>query len=257
MKLGLIGKSLSHSFSPAYFKQLFVSEQMHHSDYSAYEIPLLNKTTLHDFIITHHIDGFNVTIPYKEQIFSLLDSCSADAQKIGAINTVDVQWMDENKYILKGYNTDWTGFLKSIRPFLATQHQKALILGTGGASKAIAYALQSLGIDYYFVSRKSDENAAQVLSYDSLNEHVMRFFKLIINTTPLGTFPDTETCPLIPYQHIDETHLLCDLVYNPTETEFLKRGKAQGAAVLNGLSMLQFQANDAWEIWKNKKGHSD
>jgi shikimate dehydrogenase len=256
MNLGLIGKSLTHSFSPAYFTNKFVSESLTNHQYKAYEIEQLDEVKLHELILNEKLDGFNITIPYKERILPFLNELSDDASAIGAVNTVVVNWANTTNYTLKGYNTDWTGFLKSIRPFLTTHHQKALILGTGGASKAIGYALRTLGIDCFYASRSRDIKKTNQLFYDDLNNIAIQQFKLIINTTPLGTVPAIESYPNIPYQFIGKDHLLCDLVYNPSETQFMKQGKANGAAVLNGLGMLQFQADEAWQIWNNKKGHS-
>ncbi len=256
MNLGLIGKSLTHSFSPVYFTSKFVSEGLNNHQYKAYEIEQLDELKLHELILNEQLDGFNVTIPYKESILPFMNELSDDASAIGAVNTVVVHWTNTANYTLKGYNTDWTGFLKSIRPFLTTHHQKALILGTGGASKAIGYALKTLGIDCFYVSRFRDNHKTNQLIYEDLNKIAIEQFKLIINTTPLGTVPAIESYPNIPYHFIGKDHLLCDLVYNPSETQFMKQGKAHGAAVINGLGMLQFQADEAWAIWKNKKGHS-
>jgi shikimate dehydrogenase len=250
MKLGLIGKSLTHSFSPDYFREKFIQEQLYNHTYQAFEIGTLTKSTLRGLIKKHQLNGFNVTIPYKETIVPFIDSCSMDAEEIGAINTVKViHWPDGNLY-LTGYNTDWTGFLKSIRPFLTMHHQKALILGTGGASKAVAYALKTLGIDCLLVSSKTVNLNHHVISYSQLNNSLIDHFKLIINTTPLGTFPNSEEAPLIPYKAIGTEHLLCDLVYNPAETLFMRMGAERGASVMNGLSMLKFQAEQAFELWK-------
>jgi shikimate dehydrogenase len=256
MKLGLIGKSLVHSFSSTYFNEKFLKENLESYAYHNYEIEELNEATLHDLIIKEKLSGFNVTIPYKEKVLPYLHTMSDDAMQIGAVNTVDVNWIDDKTYTLKGFNTDWTGFLKSIRPFLTTHHQKALILGTGGAAKAIAYALKSLGIEFYFVSSKDTHQATNTIKYSELNQFVIQHFKLIVNTSPLGTFPQIDTFPAIPYEYIGYNHLLCDLVYNPSITKFMEKGKEQGATVLNGLGMLQFQADEAWAIWRNKKGHS-
>jgi shikimate dehydrogenase len=250
MKLGLIGKSLVHSFSPDYFSEKFLQEQLYDYTYQALEIETLNKVALHQLIKKHQLNGFNVTIPYKETIVPFLDSCSNDAEEIGAINTVKViHWPDGNLY-LSGYNTDWIGFLKSIRPFLTTHHQKALILGTGGASKAVAYALKTLGIDCLLVSSKADKISHDTITYSQLNDFLIGHYKLIINTTALGTFPNNEEAPIIPYAAIGSDHLLYDLVYNPAETLFMKKGAAHGASVMNGLSMLKFQAEEAFELWK-------
>lgn len=250
MNLGLIGKSLAHSFSPNYFANKFQSEGYTQHSYQAFEIQNLNKENLFNLIHEQKLNGFNVTIPYKESILTFLHELSEDALKIGAVNTVDVNWSDDNKFTLKGYNTDWSGFLKSIRPFLTLHHQKALILGTGGASKAVQFALKSLGIEVLIVSRKPDVSLPNFIHYSNLNKVAIDQYKLIINTTPLGTFPEIANAPEIPYEFLGKEHLLCDLVYNPSETTFMKNGKQHGATVLNGLSMLQFQADEAFNIWK-------
>jgi shikimate dehydrogenase len=256
MKFGLIGKSLLHSFSPAYFNEKFVVHGLTDYSYQAFELPEINQPVLNNLIVQEKLNGFNVTIPYKEAVVTFLDEMSNDAKAIGAVNTIEVRWLNNLSYTLKGYNTDWTGFLKAIRPFLTVHHQQALIIGTGGASKAIAYALKSLGIDYFFVSRNKTEGQSNFLNYTELNQNAINHFKLIINTTPLGTFPEIDACPAIPYQYIGKEHLICDLVYNPSKTKMMELASMGGASVLNGLSMLQFQADEAWEIWNNKKGHS-
>ncbi|HRG57678.1 MAG TPA: shikimate dehydrogenase [Bacteroidia bacterium] len=249
MNLGLIGKSLAHSFSPTYFSNKFQSMGNTNHSYHAYEIIEMNEQNLLHLIHHHKLNGFNVTIPYKSSIIPLLHELSDDASKIGAVNTVHVNWVNEQNIILKGYNTDWLGFLKSIRPFLTIHHQKALILGTGGASKAIQYALKTLGIDALIVSRIQQSSYPLQINYQQLNKFIIEQYKLIINTTPLGTFPEIEQAPEIPYEFLGTEHLLCDLIYNPLETAFMKKGKRFGATVLNGLSMLQFQADEAFKIW--------
>ena len=169
-------------------------------------------------------------------------------KKIGAVNCIKIS---EGKLI--GYNTDAFGFRQSIKPFLESHHERALILGTGGASKAVEYVLKEIGIDCYFVTRNKSTNEQPTtnnqFTYDEVNEHMLHAFKLIVNATPLGMYPNVDACPDIPYQFLSPTHLLYDLVYNPAETEFLKRGKAKGAATVNGYSMLQHQAEEAWRIW--------
>ena len=183
MNLGLIGKSLTHSFSPAYFTNKFVSESLNNHQYKAYEIEQLDEVKLHELISNEQLEGFNVTIPYQESILPFMNELSDDASAIGAVNTVVVHWTNTANYTLKGYNTDWTGFLKSIRPFLTTHHQKALILGTGGASKAIGYALKTLGIDCFYVSRFRDNHKTNQLIYEDLNKIAIEQFKLIWFTT--------------------------------------------------------------------------
>jgi shikimate dehydrogenase len=257
MNFGLLGTSLGYSFSPAYFSDKFLKLGLKGYQYKTYEIDKLNRQVLNDLILKEKLIGLNITIPYKETILPLLDELSKEAALIGAVNTIDINWINEETYILKGHNTDWIGFLKSIRPFLTVHHQKALILGTGGASKAIAFALKSLGIEYYFVSRNTETQPSNQITYSQLNPFVIQNYKLIINTTPLGTFPNINNSPEIPYELLGEEHLCCDLVYNPDVTLFMEKSKKYGASVISGLSMLQFQADEAWTIWSNKKGHSD
>jgi len=199
------------------------------------------------FILYHKEDefkGFNVTIPYKESILKYLDEIDSEAKKIGAVNTIKVSKTNQ----LIGYNTDVYGFQKSIKPLLKKHHTKALVLGTGGASKAITFALNKLNIECKFVSRKKTENA---VLYASLNQKIIEQYTIIVNCTPLGTHPAIKTAPNIPYQFITAKHLLFDLIYNPSETKFLKEGKKQKAIVKNGLEMLELQAEKSWEIWNS------
>ena len=239
---GLIGKTLSHSFSKKYFEEKFKRENIN----AVYENFELNDISQVEglFSIHSNLCGLNVTIPYKEQIIPYLDEVDEQARKIGAVNTI---YIDKEIGKMKGYNTDVYGFKQSLKPFLENQHQRALILGTGGASKAVAYVLNELGITTAFVSRTPQlENQ---LSYDELNENILASFLLIVNTTPLGTFPNVDEKPTINYDAITPNHLLYDLVYNPAETAFLKEGKKRGALTINGEQMLQLQAEKAWEIW--------
>lgn len=241
-KFGLIGKNIGYSFSKTYFTEKFIRESVNHT-YENFDIPSIAAFPK---IISEksNLKGLSVTIPYKEQIIPLLDQLDTEAQNIGAVNTIKIS---ENKKT-KGYNTDYFGFQKSLEMFLPIQEKTALILGTGGASKAIAYTLEKLGFEYKFVSRtKTSEN----LCYDELDEKIIQNHFLIINCTPLGTYPNITNCPTIPYQFLSTYHLLFDLIYNPTETAFLKRGKLQGATTSNGLKMLEFQAEKAWEIWNS------
>ena len=242
---GLIGKTLSHSFSKKYFEDKFRRENIN----AVYENFELNDISQVEglFSIHSNLCGLNVTIPYKEQIIPYLDEVDEQAQKIGAVNTI---YIDKATGKKKGYNTDYYGFKQSLKPFLENQHQRALILGTGGASKAVAYVLNELGIITAFVSRTP--TADNQLSYDDLNENLIQSFLLIVNTTPLGTFPNIDEKPAINYDAITANHLLYDLVYNPIETAFLKEGKKREALTINGEQMLQLQAEKAWEIWGNK-----
>ena len=241
---GLIGYPLGHSFSQRYFTEKFENESIN-ARYLNFPISYMD-----DFpeLFTHHpyLAGLNVTIPYKEQVFRFINEVDPVAEKIGAVNVIKITW-DNLNYTLKGYNSDITGFKKSIFPLLTIDHKKALVLGTGGASKAVVAALEQLNIDFRHVSRTpEDENT---LSYEQLNEDIISEHKLIINTTPLGMYPKTDACPDIPYEALTPGHLLYDLVYNPEETLFLKKGKEKGAKTKNGLEMLHLQAEEAWRIW--------
>ena len=245
--LGLIGFPLSHSFSQNYFRNKFNSDNnLQNFDYLNFPIKTINELPV---VIEQNPEllGFNVTIPYKEQIIKYLDEIEPEAQKAGAVNTVKVIRNISDKYFLKGYNTDIYGFKQSLLPFLSRHHQKALILGTGGAAKAVAYVLKRLNLDFYFVSRNN--KAGNILSYQQLTKDIIREHRLIINTTPLGMYPNIDTVPDIPYEWIDEKFLLYDLVYNPEETKFLKSGKEKGAKIINGYQMLVLQAEKAWEIF--------
>jgi shikimate dehydrogenase len=192
----------------------------------------------------HAISGLNVTIPYKEAIIPFLDAMDSDAQAIGAVNTIKI----ENGK-LTGYNTDHFGFENSLKPYLKPQHKKALILGTGGASKAIAFALKKLGIPYDYVSRTPSDGIKH--TYESIAKDGLKGYQIIINSTPIGTFPDLHACPALPYETLTTNHLLFDLIYNPEQTLFLKKGKMQKATTLNGLEMLRLQAEKSWEIWNS------
>jgi shikimate dehydrogenase len=189
-----------------------------------------------------NIKGLNVTIPYKETIIPYLDKLSKKAAAIGAVNTI--RFTKNGK--LKGYNTDYYGFQKALEPLLKSNHKKALLLGTGGASKAVAYSLNHMGIATTYVSRTSSENA---IGYSQITAETFEEYQIIINCTPLGTSPNTNVCPEIPYQYLTSKHIAFDLIYNPAETLFLKKAKKQGAIIKNGLEMLVFQAEKAWKIW--------
>ena len=245
MNLGLIGKSLSHSFSKSYLEEKFIKENK--SDFVYSNFDLENLDNFHDIVLKNKLSGLNVTKPYKESIIPFLDELDMTAKEIGAVNCIKVSWKNDKPF-LKGYNTDYYGFAQSIKPFLEPIHQKALILGTGGASKAVAFALKNVGVDFYYVT-SGEKKGANYLHYSELNEYVLNAFKLIVNCTPLGMYPKVEACPDIPFQHITPDHLLYDLIYNPQETLFLQKGKAQGAVTINGLNMLKLQADKAWEIW--------
>ena len=238
---GLVGKNISYSFSKGYFGEKF--EKLNLLDYSYDNLDIQNIEDFPEFIKQNPtISGLNVTIPYKEAIIPFLDKLSKRATEIGAVNTIKITKSGK----LKGFNTDYIGFQKSIEPLLNVNHKKALILGTGGASKAVAYALKQLGIPYLFVSRN---DIGDDIGYNQINEKTFEEFQIIINCTPVGTFPNTNTCPEIPYEYFTSNHLAFDLIYNPAETLFLKKAKEQGAIVKNGLEMLTLQAEKSWKIW--------
>jgi shikimate dehydrogenase len=240
-QFGLVGKNISYSFSKGYFGDKF--EKLNLEDYSYDNLDFQNIEDFPEFIKQNPtISGLNVTIPYKEAIIPFLDKLSKRATEIGAVNTIKITKSGK----LKGFNTDYIGFQKSIEPLLNVNHKKALILGTGGASKAVAYALKQLEIPYLFVSRNDIGDA---IGYNQINKKTFEEFQIIINCTPVGTFPNTNTFPEIPYKYFTSNHLAFDLIYNPAETLFLKKAKEQGAIVKNGLEMLTLQAEKSWDIW--------
>ena len=244
-KLGLLGKDISYSFSRTYFKKKFENENIKNTSYENFDI---DNIDLFPSIIknTKDLKGLNVTIPYKEQVIPFLDKVNKKAKAIGAVNTIRITKTGK----LVGYNTDCYGFKKTLKPFIKSHHKKALILGTGGASKAIAYTLDEMGITYQYVSRKLSDGVG--FSYETLTEDDISDNQIIINATPLGTFPNIEDCPNIPYHAINEKHILFDLIYNPQETKFLKLGNKNRATTINGFLMLEFQAEKAWSIWNLK-----
>ncbi|WP_298901569.1 shikimate dehydrogenase [uncultured Psychroserpens sp.] len=240
-KLGLLGKNIDYSFSRGYFSKKFEAEELS-CTYENFDIEDISD--FEHLLKTHpDISGLNVTIPYKEQIIPYLDTLDKKAKKIGAVNTITIN----SKGKLKGHNTDCYGFKKSIKPFLKSHHKKALILGTGGASKAIAYTLKKLKIKYDYVSRQKSDSVK--FTYDDLTIDHIKSYKVIINCTPLGTHPNINSCPNLPYDGISNKHLVFDLIYNPEETKFLKIAKLQGASTINGYQMLVFQAEKSWKIW--------
>ena len=241
-KLGLLGKNISYSFSKAYFKKKFENENIKNITYENFD---LESIELLPSVIknTKNLRGLNVTIPYKEEVMPFLDKINKKARAIGAINTIKIT----KKGKLVGYNTDFYGFTNSLEPLLQPYHSSALILGTGGASKAIAFSLDQLGISYHFVSRKKTDSVSY--TYETLTECILQQHKIIINCTPLGTFPNIDDCPNIPYSGITKHHILFDLIYNPEETKFLQLGKLQNAVTTNGLNMLKLQAEKSWSIW--------
>ncbi len=241
-RYGLLGRNISYSFSRGYFTHFFREEGLTHCSYENFD---LREITDLETLLKEEQDlkGLNVTIPYKQQIIPFLHRLHPDAREIGAVNTVKF-----TKTGLEGYNTDAYGFRKSLEPFLEKKgYRKALILGTGGASLAVAYSLKKLDIPYHLVSRNPGKDQ---WSYSELNGERIREHQLIINCTPLGTFPRIEEKPEIPYGEISEDHLLYDLVYNPEKSAFLKEGEKRGAQTINGMAMLEYQAQKAWEIWQ-------
>ena len=242
-RFGLIGRNISYSFSAVYFKNKFEQEGLDNCTYTNFDIEDISQ--LPEIIEnTKRLKGLNVTIPYKEEVIPLLDKVSKTATIIGAVNTIVI-----SKKGTKGYNTDHYGFRMALGPLLKPHHQKALILGTGGASKAVAYALRRMKIEYDFVSRRSTD---AIYAYNDLDGEIFDDYQIIINTTPLGTFPDITECPPIDYSLFTENHIAFDLVYNPAETEFMKRAAQNGAATSNGYEMLVHQAEKAWKIWNKK-----
>ncbi|MEA1785102.1 shikimate dehydrogenase [Arenibacter sp. GZD96] len=239
---GLLGRNISYSFSKAYFTQKFQDMGLASHSYVNFDLPKIESFAdiLHQ---DKHIKGLNVTIPYKEAIIPFLDDLDEKAKKIGAVNTIKLK-----DGTLIGYNTDSYGFEKSLVPLLKPHHKKALILGTGGASKAVAYVFETLEIPYVFVSRNA---STQCITYDALDKNIMETHTIIVNCTPLGTYPNIEDKPEIPYAFISESHLLFDLIYNPEKTAFLNEGVQRGAVICNGLKMLQLQAEKAWDIWNS------
>ncbi len=243
---GLIGFPLSHSFSAGYFKTKFERENISDCEYKNFEISSIEQITP-TLLNNPFLLGFNVTIPYKEQIIPYLHYIDPDAKKIGAVNTVKVI-RKQGKIELHGYNTDTYGFKETLKPLLASHHNKALILGTGGAAKAVEYVLKNIGLDVLYVSRNPLEDE---VSYSDLNEIAIQNFPLIVNSTPLGMYPKVDVCPEIPYEFLTSKNLLYDLIYNPEETLFLKKGREKGALTQNGLGMLKLQAEKAWEIFNS------
>jgi len=240
-KFGLIGKDISYSFSKKYFTDKFSQPLFNDCVYENFDIPSIEEFPN---IIKNNPDlkGLNVTIPYKEAVIPYLDKLSEKATQIGAVNVI--RFTKKGK--LKGYNSDWYGFKKTLEPLLQPHHKKALILGTGGAAKAVAFALDQLGIFHTFVSREASENA---IDYNRINATTFDNFQIIINCTPLGTSPNIKEFPPIPYEYFTDKHIAYDLIYNPEETQFLKKTKKKGATIKNGYEMLVFQAEKAWNIW--------
>lgn len=243
-KFGLVGKDISYSFSKQYFFEKFKKAHITNACYENFDIQHIHhfQTLIKQ---TKNLKGVNVTIPYKESIIPYLDHLNPQAKEIGAVNTIKIS----NTGALIGYNTDYFGFKTALEPLLKSYHKKALILGTGGASKAIAYALKLLNIEFSFVSRVLSCKTAY--TYKTLNAETVSNYHIIINCTPLGTFPNITDCPNIPYQALTEQHIAFDLIYNPLKTSFLIKAEQRGAVISNGLKMLQLQAEKAWAIWNS------
>ena len=247
-KYGLIGYPLGHSFSISYFNQKFTDEGIN-AKYENYEIASIDELT-EILDTTPELRGLNVTIPYKEKVIPFLDSISPEARAIGAVNVIRVTH-EKNKTILKGFNSDVIGFTQSIEPMIDKKwHKKALILGTGGASKAICYGLKSLGIEPVFVSRYE---RPETIQYETITPEVIKEYNVIVNCTPVGMYPHTDECPKLPYEAMDNHTILYDLIYNPDQTLFMRKGAAYGAEVKNGLEMLLLQAFASWEFWHGKE----
>jgi shikimate dehydrogenase len=243
---GLFGYPLSHSFSKKYFTEKFRKEGIAYCVYENFERK--NASDIRQIVSEQpRLVGLNVTIPHKQDIVPFMDSLDAVAKTVGVVNCISVIRRAKTLELeLLGHNTDVFGFKQSITPFLQPYHKRALILGTGGSSKAVAYVFQKAGIDFVFVSRNP---TITDYTYDDLDRQKMNDFQIIVNCTPLGMHPNINSFPPIPYEHLSSQHLLFDLVYNPEETEFMRRGKAQGATVSNGMEMLKHQAEKSWEIW--------
>lgn len=244
-KYGLIGYPLGHSFSMGYFNEKFKNEAIN-AVYENFEIPDIQDITT---VIGSNPDlaGFNVTIPYKEKVMDYLDYIAPEAAEIGAVNVVKVTHNGE-RAVLKGFNSDVVGFVNSIKPLLRPLHNKALVLGTGGASKAVEYGLRKLGLETIKVSRTEKDNT---ITYGQVTPELLSEYKVIVNCTPCGMAPHFDECPNLPYDSIDDSFLLYDLIYNPEETLFLRKGKEKDATVKNGLEMLLLQAEEGWNIWNS------
>ncbi|MFI5164602.1 MAG: shikimate dehydrogenase family protein [Bacteroidia bacterium] len=241
---GLIGYPLAHSFSRNYFTEKFKKENISDAEFKNFPMEDINDFAA---LIKNNptICGLSVTIPHKQSVMNFLDEIDEAAKTIGAVNCINISHQS-SVIRLKGYNTDTFGFEQSLKPLLKPHHNKALVLGTGGASKAVTYILDKSKIKFRLVSRTKND-----FLYSGINQSILQEYSLIINTTPLGTFPNVNDCPDIPYEFLSEKHLLYDLTYNPEESLFLKKGKEKGAQIKNGLEMLHLQAEKAWEIWNS------
>lgn len=246
IEYGLIGYPLVHSFSCSFFNEKFESEGIN-AEYINFEIDSIEK--LHQVIENHpNLRGLNVTIPYKQQVIPYLDEIDEAAREIGAVNVIKITRDAQGKAHLKGYNSDVVGFADSIKPLLKSHHTSALVLGSGGASQAVRYALKQLGVESQVVSRRK---TAQTVTYEELTKQMMKSHTVIVNTTPLGMYPHCETFPEINYNHLTSNHLCYDLIYNPDETMFMKKSAEHGAVVKNGLEMLLLQAFVSYQMWND------
>ena len=245
---GLIGQSLIHSFSKDYFNKKFKTENID-AFYSNFEIK--NTLSLRDLFSNYNLSGLNVTIPFKQKVISQLDSLDEISQKIDAVNTIKPFFKNNKLISLKGYNTDVYGFQQMLKPYLKSHHTKALVLGTGGASKAVAYVLNAYNIDVNFISRNKFPSLNNYFTWNQLNSHMVAGHYIIINTTPVGMYPDVDQEIKISYDNLTSKHLVIDLIYNPDQTLFLKKALLKNAQIINGYQMLVYQALKAWDIWES------
>lgn len=245
-RYGLIGYPLTHSFSQKYFTEKFAAEEIEGCSYELFPLENIDDIRLL-FEIEKNLCGLNVTIPYKESVIEYLDNLDPVAAEIGAVNCIAIDAFHKT-----GYNTDWLGFIDAIKPYLEPHHTHALVLGTGGAAKAVKYACKQLGIETVSASR----NSAEAISYQDIDKNILAKYFLIINTTPVGMFPEINTSPDIPYSYLTAKHLVFDLIYNPEETAFMRKAKQQGAKTINGYNMLVHQAEHAWKIWNAENDSS-
>ena len=239
---GLVGYPLGHSFSQKYFSEKFLAENITDCQYQNFELKDLDKE-IPRLKILSNLYGLNVTIPYKTQIISYLDELTEESREMNACNCIKIS---NGKWI--GYNTDVTGFEKSFLPHLKSYHKKALILGTGGASKAVAFVLKKLGIEFLMVTRNNEKSSSEI-NYDDISEKVLADFNIVINTTPVGMYPNADAYPMLPYEYITDQFYFFDLIYNPAKTLFLSKAEEKGAVIESGEKMLIIQAEESWKIW--------
>jgi len=239
---GLVGYPLGHSFSQKYFSEKFLAENITDCQYQNFELKDLDKE-IPRLKILSNLYGLNVTIPYKTQIISYLDELTEESREMNACNCIKIS---NGKWI--GYNTDVTGFEKSFLPHLKSYHKKALILGTGGASKAVAFVLKKLGIEFLMVTRNNEKSSSEI-NYDDISEKVLADCNIVINTTPVGMYPNADAYPMLPYEYITDQFYFFDLIYNPAKTLFLSKAEEKGAVIESGEKMLIIQAEESWKIW--------